>query len=68
MTFEIASEDTGNNRTFFCVPVTGNRDIIMPCRVDALKFAGNEPERGSDDQFVGATCNCPLEFSVALGE
>ena len=66
--FEVASKDICNNRTFFCVPVTGDRHIIMPCGIDALKLAGNKSQGRRYDQFMGATGNCTTEFSVALRE
>ena len=66
MTSEIAYQDTGYYGTFFSIPIPGNRYIIMPCRVHALKFPGHQPEGGSNDQFMGTAADCLLEFPVAL--
>src|SRR5512136_915660 len=68
VTSEITYQDSGNNSTFFCIPIPGNRYIIMSRRVYALKFPGHQPKGRCDNQFMSAAGDCLLEFPVALRE
>ena len=63
---EITGENARYDCTFLGIPVSGDRDIIMPCRVYCLKFPGDQTERRCDNQFMGPPSNSLLELPVAL--
>src|SRR5208337_2209816 len=53
-------------RTLLSIPVPGDRDIIMHCRVYAFEFPGNETKRRGNNQLMGSSGDSHLEPTVTL--